>query len=244
MLVWRDIKVRYAQTLLGAVWTVFQPLAMMAVFTYAFSRLGRIVAPSGVPYPVYALAGLALWMFVSRGVFQGAQSLIFNLPLVTKTSAPRFLIPLAAVASMFLDFLIAFGLFLIFALAYGIVPTWKFVFVPPLLLVAFAFTLGISLYLAALNVRYRDVAQALPFLIQLWFFLSPVAYSLPVANQPWVTLVALNPMVGLIETFRWAVLGTARPSGLFVAALLVSAFWLAVGLMHFARVERTFADDV
>lgn len=242
-LVWRDIKVRYAQTLLGGVWTVFQPLAMMLVFTYAFSRLGQIYT-AGVPYPVFALAGLAIWTFVSRGVFQGASSLISNIGLVTKTSAPRIIIPTAAVTSMFLDFVIAFGLFVVFALAYGITPDLSYVAVVPLLLLTFLFTTGISLFLAALNVRYRDVAQALPFLIQLWFFLSPIAYTLPVKSQPWITLLALNPVAGIVETFRWAVLDTARPTGLLIAAVLVSLTWFALGLAYWARVERTFADDV
>jgi lipopolysaccharide transport system permease protein len=243
-LVWRDIKVRYAQTLLGGVWTIFQPLAMMLVFTYAFGYLAKITFPGDVPYPLFALAGLTLWTFVSRGVYQGASSFIANIGLVTKTSSPRIIIPLAAVASMFLDFVISFALFLVFSLAYGVYPTWRFVFIPFILLVTFAFTFGISLFLSALNVRYRDVAQALPFLIQLWFFLSPVAYNLPIASQPWVTLIALNPMVGLIETFRWTVLGTDRPAGLLVAAVLVSAAWVLIGLAYFAKIERTFADDV
>lgn len=242
-LVWRDIKVRYAQTFLGAAWTFFQPLAMMLVFTFAFSRLGQIFT-NDVPYPVFALSGLAVWTFVSRGVFQGSTSLVTNQPLVTKTSCPRILIPLAAVISMLLDFVISFALFVVLAAAYGLFPSWRYVFVLPLLAVTFAFTFGISLILSALNVRYRDVNQALPFLIQLWFFLSPVAYTLPITKQPWLSLVALNPLVGLIEAFRWAVLGTPRPQGLLLVAIAISIAWLLAGLTHFARVERTFADDV
>lgn len=242
-LVWRDIKVRYAQTFLGAVWTLFQPLAMMLVFTYAFSRIGDIYT-NEVPYPVFALSGLALWVFVSRAVFQGSTSLVTNQQLVTKTACPRFLLPLAGVSTMLLDFLISFVLFVMVALGYGVLPSPRLLAVVPILLVTFAFVLGISLVLASLNVRYRDVQQALPFLIQLWFFFSPVAYTLPVTTQPWVSLAGLNPLVGLIEAFRWATLGTPRPQGMLALGVLVSLTWLAAGLVYFARAERTFADDV
>src|SRR4051794_2447600 len=176
-LVWRDIKVRYAQTALGAAWMVFQPLAMMLVYTFAFSHLAKVNIP-GVPYPLFALSGLTLWIFVSRGVTLGSDSLVSNIPIVTKTSSPRLLIPLAAVVSVFVDFLIALILFLCISGVYERPPTWRFIAVPPLLVVAFALTLGISLLLSATNVRYRDVGQALPFIVQLWFFLSPVAYLL------------------------------------------------------------------
>jgi lipopolysaccharide transport system permease protein len=145
---------------------------------------------------------------------------------------------------MLLDFAITFGLFVVLSAIYGIYPTWRYIFVIPLLALTFAFTFGVALALSALNVRYRDVNQALPFLIQLWFFLSPVAYTLPITKQPWLTLIALNPLVGLIEAFRWAVLGTPRPEGLLLVAAISSIAWFAIGLTHFARVERTFADDV
>ena len=176
-LVWRDIKVRYAQTALGAAWMVFQPLAMMLVYTFAFSHLARVNVP-GTPYPLFALSGLTLWIFVSRGVTMGSDSLVQNIPIVTKTSSPRIIIPLAAVVSVFVDFLIALILFLVISGVYGRHPTWRFAFVPPLLFVTFVLALGISLFLSATNVRYRDVGQALPFIVQLWFFLSPVAYLL------------------------------------------------------------------
>lgn len=240
---WRDIKVRYAQTFLGAVWTLFQPLAMMLVFTYAFSRIGNIYT-NGVPYPVFALSGLALWIFVSRAVFQGSTSLVTNQQLVTKTSCPRILIPLSGVSTMLLDFVISSVLFVVVALGYGVDPSLRNLAVVPILLVTFAFVLGLSLVLAGLNVRYRDVQQSLPFLIQIWFFFSPVAYTLPVTSQPWISLAGLNPLVGLIEAFRWATLGTPRPHGILVLAVLVSLGWLVVGLVYFARAERTFADDV
>lgn len=242
-LVWRDIKVRYAQTALGAAWMVFQPLAMMLVYTFAFSHLARVNVP-GTPYPLFALSGLTLWIFVSRGVTLGSDSLVQNIPLVTKTSSPRVIIPLAAVVSVFVDFLIALVLFLVISGVYGRHPSWHFVFVPPLLLVTFLLALGISLFLSATNVRYRDVGQALPFIVQLWFFLSPVAYLLQTPGHSWETAIqALNPLVGLILAFRWALLGTPAPHGLLVVAVCVAIVVFIGGLLHFARLERTLADD-
>jgi len=243
-LVWRDIKVRYAQTALGAVWMVFQPLAMMLVYTFAFSHLAKVNIP-GVPYPLFALAGLTLWIFVSRGVMLGSDSLVSNLTIVTKTAAPRILIPLAAVVSVFVDFIIALALFLSIAGVYGRHPSWRFVFVPPLLLVAFVLAFGIALFLSATNVRYRDVGQALPFTVQLWFFLSPVAYLLQTPGHSWETAVqALNPLVGLILAFRWALLATPLPHGLLAVSCAISVGMLVAGLLRFARLERTLADDV
>jgi lipopolysaccharide transport system permease protein len=243
-LVWRDIKVRYAQTALGAAWMVFQPLAMMLVYTFAFSHLAKVNIP-GIPYPLFALSGLTLWIFVSRGVMLGSDSLVSNIPIVTKTSSPRLLIPLAAVVSVFVDFLIALGLFLVIAGVYGRSPSWRFLFVGPLLCVAFVLALGISLFLSATNVRYRDVGQALPFIVQLWFFLSPVAYLLQTPGHSWETAIqALNPLVGIILAFRWALLGTPPPHGLLAVAVGVSLAVLVLGVLRFARLERTIADDV
>lgn len=243
-LVWRDIKVRYAQTKLGAAWMVFQPLAMMLVYTFAFSHLAKVNVP-GTPYPLFALAGLVLWIFVSRGVQLGSESLVSNITLVTKTSCPRIIIPLAAVVSVFVDFLVALTLFLVISAAYGRFPSWHFVFVPFLLMLAFLLALGISLLLSALNVRYRDVGQALPFTLQLWFFLSPIAYLLQTPGRSWSTIIqALNPLVGLILTFRWAVLGTPAPRGLFIVAALICVGVFVLGVVQFARTERNIADDV
>jgi lipopolysaccharide transport system permease protein len=243
-LVWRDIKARYAQTALGAAWVVFQPVALMLVYTFAFSHLAKVSIPR-IPYPLFALSGLTLWIFVSRGVMLGAESLVSNIPIVTKTSSPRIIIPLSAVVSVFVDFVIALALFFVISGVYGRAPSWRIVFVPPLLLAAFALALGIALFLSATNVRYRDVGQALPFIVQLWFFLSPVAYLLQTPGHSWETVLqALNPLVGLILAFRYALLGAPAPHGVLVVALVVSFSFLAAGLLHFARLERTLADDV
>ena len=243
-LVWRDIKVRYAQTALGAAWMIFQPLAMLLVYTFAFSRIAQVVVP-GVPYAIFALAGLTLWIFVSRGVVLGAQSLLANMPLVTKTSIPRILLPAAAVVSVLADFLVAFVLYLVISIAYGTYPTWRLAFAPVLFLAAFVLTLGLALWLCAVSVRYRDVAQALPFLVQLWFFLSPIAYLLQTPGHSWETVIqALNPLVGLVLAFRWSLVAAPPPHGLLIVAIGVSIAVFIVGVMQFARTERTIADDV
>ncbi len=243
-LVWRDIKVRYAQTALGAAWMVFQPLAMMLVYTFAFSHLARVNIP-GTPYPLFALSGLTLWIFVSRATVLGSDSLVQNIPIVTKTSSPRFVIPLAAVVATCVDFLIALVLFLIISGVYGRAPSWHIVFVPLLLLAAFALTLGLAFGLSATNVRYRDVGQALPFLVQLWFFLSPVAYLLQTPGHSWETVIqAANPLVGLILALRWCLPHAPPPHGLLVVAVGVSLLVFVLGVMRFSHVERTLADDV
>jgi len=240
-LVWRDLKVRYAQTKLGAAWTVLQPLAMLLVFLLAFRKVARV--ETSVPYAVFALAGVTLWMFVSRSVLNGANSLLSNIDLLTKTSCPRLLIPVMAVLSGFVDFVVALALFLALAASFGVFPTWRFVFVPVFLLVTLVATLGISLLLAALNVRYRDVRQSLPFLIQLWLFASPIAYPLHF-HGVWSTLLSVNPMVGLVEGFRWAVAATAAPDATaLVLSIAVSVLLCALAVVHFASMERTFADE-
>jgi homopolymeric O-antigen transport system permease protein len=245
LLVWRDIKVRYAQTALGALWMVFQPLALMLVYTFAFSHLTHVHLAVDAPYPLFALSGLVLWIFVSRGVLIGAESLVQNMALVTKTSCPRILLPTAAVVSVLADFLVTVVLFFVFAGAYEILPSWHAVFVPGILALAFILTLGLTLLLSAMSVRYRDVSQALPFLIQLWFFLSPIAYQLQTPGKGWETAVqGLNPLVGLVLAMRWSLLGGSAPHGLFVVSCLGTAVIFALGVMRFARAERTIADEL
>jgi lipopolysaccharide transport system permease protein len=242
-LVWRDIKVRYAQTALGAAWMIFQPLAMMLVYTFAFSHLARVNIP-GTPYPLFALSGLTLWIFVSRGTVNGSDSLVQNIPIVTKTPSPRYLIPLAAVVATFVDFVIALVLFLAISAVYGRAPSWHILFAPFVLFVAFLLTLGLAFGLSATNVRYRDVGQALPFLVQLWFFLSPVAYLLQTPGQSWETAIqALNPLVGLILAFRWCLLSAPAPHGLLLVSVVVSLIVFIAGVLRFSHVERTLADD-
>lgn len=245
MLVWRDVKVRYAQTALGPLWIVFQPLALMLVYTFAFSYLIHVQLDVHAPYPVFALSGLTLWIFISRGVLIGSESLTQNIPLVTKTACPRILLPTAAVVSVLADFVVTLGIFVVFSAAYGRFPTWHYIAVPGLVALAFLLILGLSLFLSAASVRFRDVAQLIPFLIQLWFFLSPIAYQLHTPGASLETAVqSVNPVVGLVLAMRWALLGGPAPHGLLVASMAGIVIILVLGIMRFARAERSIADEI
>jgi lipopolysaccharide transport system permease protein len=235
-LTWRDIKVRYSQTLLGGAWAIVQPLGLMLVFTFALQRLARIET-GALAYPVFALAGLVFWTFFSKAVTQGSDSLVANAQLLTKVYCPRLLIPIATVLSGLIDFCLSLAFFLIFAGAYGYFPSWRLAVMPTALVLGLVFAIGVCLLFSAINVRYRDIRQSLPFLVLLLLFLSPIAY--PITSQP----LAVNPLVGIIELFRWSLVGGVAPTVLDLAlAMIVSVGLLAAGIAYFSRVERTFAD--
>jgi lipopolysaccharide transport system permease protein len=238
----REIKVRYAQTVLGGLWTVLQPMMFVLVFTLAFRKLGN-VQTEGISYPAFVLAGLVIWMFFSRSVTYGASSLVANVDLLTKSSAPRLVIPVAVVVIGFVDIAVVFVLALIISALFGEYPSWQLVFAPLMIVLALVWTIAVALFLSALNVRYRDVRQSLPFLIQSFMFLSPVAYPLDRLGEPLRSVLSVNPLVGIIEAFRWAMFDTAPPTMYaVVAAVVVSLVVLAGSLVYFARVERSFAD--
>lgn len=239
----RDVKVRYAQTVVGAIWVIVQPLALMAVFTLAFRKIGRVETP--IAYPVFALAGLTFWSFFARSVTIGAESLVANSQLVTKTSSPRVLIPLSGIMSGLVDFGLALAFFFMFAALYGFVPGWELLFLPLVFLVGLVVILGPVLLLAALNAQYRDVRFVLPFAVQIWLFLSPVAFPIDLLGDPWSTVAALNPLVAVIEGFRWSLVGTAPPEALEITASLgVAVIVFVAGLVYFGKTERTLADRV
>ena len=241
-LVVRDLKVRYAQTMLGWAWTFVQPIAMMLVFTLAFRKLGH-VATEGVPYPVFVFAGLTVWTFFSRAVSSGSDSLLTNAQLLTKTACPRLLMPVSAILSAFVDFLMTFALLMVFDAIYGIVPTWRVLFVIPAVFLTIALSFGMALVLSAINVQHRDIRTLLPLFLQFLLFVSPIAYSLSRLGPKWSVLVALNPLVGIVNLFRWAVQVTPPPtSGQLAVSCGVAASACAFGLVYFARIERMFAD--
>ena len=240
----RDVKVRYAQTLLGATWTLLQPLILMLVFTIAFQKIAKVDTGS-VPYPVFALAGLIFWTYFSRSVTQGADSLVSNTQLVTKTSSPRLLLTLSSISGGLLDFALGLGFFFVFAAFYGEFPGWEIVFLPVIVLFGIAVALGPVLLFASLNAQYRDVRFIIPILIQTWLFLSPIAYPMDKLGEPWATLAALNPVVGVVDGFRWSLLSTPPPSGWEVAACVgVTTVLLAVAALYFGRTERLIADRI
>jgi len=243
-LVWREIKVRYKQTALGAAWAVVQPFFTMVVFSTFFGRLGRLPSEN-LPYPLFAYCALLPWQLFAFVVAEASSSVVANQRLITKVYFPRLILPIVAVAVGVVDFGIAFAILVLMMGYYGVSPSLAMWTLPVWLLLAVAAALGAGLWLAALNVRYRDVRYTVPLLIQLWLFASPVAYPIAIVPPSWRTLYALNPMVGVIEGFRWALLGT-RGVSLPVAAVSAAAVAAAVvgGLVYFRRTERVFADLV
>jgi homopolymeric O-antigen transport system permease protein len=243
-LAWRDIKVRYKQTVLGASWAVLQPLLTMAVFSLFFGRLAKVPS-DGVPYPIFSYAALVPWTFFANGLTQSANSLVGNANLIRKIYFPRMLVPIATVLSGLVDALIAFIVLLLMMLGYGIVPTRSVVWLPALLLLALVTALGVGLWLAALNVQFRDVRYTVPFLTQFWMFATPIAYPSSLLPPKWQLLYAVNPLVGVVEGFRWALLGVDTAPGPMVAVSSAVAVLLLVGgALYFRRLERTFADVV
>jgi lipopolysaccharide transport system permease protein len=243
-LVWRDIKVRYKQTALGALWAVLQPLLLMVVFTLFIGQL-RGVGPGTVPYPVFSLAALVPWTFFANAVAGAANSVVLNSQLVSKVYFPRVLIPTAAAASYLIDLAASFVILLILMAGYGVTPSSRIVLLPIFTVYVVAVASGIGLLLAALNVKYRDVRYTVPFLIQFWLFASPVAYQFKVVGAPYRLIFALNPMVTGIDGFRSSMIGSG---GVPLNVLLVSTgsavALCAMGVLYFRRVERTFADVI
>jgi len=242
--IWRDVKVRYRQTVLGGLWAVLQPFVTMVVFTVVFGHLAN-VSSDGLPYPVFSYAALLPWTFFATGVVQAANSLVGSQNLLKKVYFPRLALPLAAVLTGLVDLAFASVVLGAMMVVYGVVPHVTVLLVVPLLLLALLTALGVGVWFAALNVRYRDIKYVVPFLIQVWLFLTPVAYPSSLIDQPWRTLSALNPMVGVVEGTRWALLGTDTAPGPLVLVSTGAAVALLVsGLFFFRHVEGTFADVV
>jgi len=243
-LAWRDIKVRYKQTALGVIWVVIQPLFAMLVFSVFFGRLAGMPS-DGVPYPVFAFCALLPWQLFAHALTESSASLVTNQNLITKVYFPRLIIPLAPVLASLLDFLIAFGLLLGMLAYYRITPTLWVWTLPLFLLLAIALAVGVGLWLAALNARYRDVRYTIPFLTQIWLFATPIAYPSSLVPEPWRAWYGLNPMAGVVDGFRWALLGTAdAPGGLMAVSAAVTLVILVSGVHYFRRTERTFADTI
>jgi homopolymeric O-antigen transport system permease protein len=243
-LVWRDIKVRYKQTALGATWAIIQPLMTMVVFSLFFGYLGKIPS-DGVPYPIFSFAALVPWTFFANGLAQSSNSIVGSSNLITKVYFPRLVVPLASVLPGIVDFGLAFAILLIMMLFYGIVPTLAVLWLPLFLLLALTTALGVGLWLSALNVEYRDVRFVVPFITQFWLFATPIAYPSSLLPEPWRTIYGLNPMVGVVEGFRWALLGTNQaPGPIILVSASAAVVILITGAFYFRRMERTFADIV
>ena len=243
-LTWRDIKVRYKQTVLGAAWAIIQPFFTMVIFSIFFGRLAQIPS-DGIPYPIFAYAALVPWTFFSNGLTQSSNSLVNSANLLKKVYFPRLVIPLSSVLSGVVDFVLAFAVLLGMMLLYGIVPTANMLWLPFLLLLAFVASLGVGLWFSAMNVQFRDVRYTIPFLTQFWLFATPIAYPSSLLSESWRIFYGLNPMVGVVEGFRWALLGTETAPGPMILVSSCAAVMILVGgAFYFRRMERTFADVV
>lgn len=241
-LTWRDIKVRYKQTLLGAAWAIIQPFFTMVVFSLFFGKLAGVPS-DGIPYPLFSFAALVPWTFFAYSLNQSANSLVGNANLIQKVYFPRLVIPVSSVLSGGVDFFLAFGVLLGMMLFYGFWPGWGILWLLPLLLLILVTALSVGLWLAALNVEYRDVRYTVPFLTQFWLFATPIAYPSSLLPEPWRTLYGINPMAGVVEGFRWILLGVPQaPGPMIFASALVSLALLVGGIFYFRRMEKTFAD--
>jgi lipopolysaccharide transport system permease protein len=236
--------VRYKQTALGAAWAIIQPLFTMVVFSVIFGRAAKMPS-DGMPYPIFSYAALVPWTFFANGLNQSSNSLVGSSNLITKVYFPRLVIPISTVISGVIDFALAFAVLLVMMFYYGITPTLNIIWLPAFLLLAVITALGVGLWLSALNVEYRDVRYVVPFLTQIWFFATPIVYPSTLLQKPWRTVYALNPMVGVIEGFRWALLGTnTKPGPLIAASALAAVVLLIGGAFYFKRMERNFADII
>lgn len=244
ILVWRDVKVRYKQTLLGAAWAMFQPLATMLIFTAVFSYAGRI-STGDWPYPVFFYTGFLPWFYVSQALSRSALSLVGEAPLIGKVYFPRLILPLSATLSPLLDLLLAFLVFLGLMVWVGAIPSWRMLTLPLFVGLAFLIALSGGIWLSALYVKYRDVGHVIPMLIQMWMFVSPIIYPISAVPEQWRSLYALNPVVSVIQGFRWALLpGFEVDFAIMGPSLFIVAAVFVVGLIYFRSMERTFADVI
>lgn len=243
-LVWRDIKVRYKQTILGLFWAILQPVMTMIVFSIFFGRLAGVPS-DGIPYPIFSYAALVPWTFFTYGLNQGANSLVSSAQMLKKIYFPRLAMPLAAVLSGLVDFGLAFVVLFLLMIGYGVTLTASALWLPAFLLLAVITTVGVCLWLSAMNVQFRDVRYVIPFLTQLWFFITPITYPSSLLDEPWRTLYSLNPMVGVVDGFRWALLGTTTlPTTALLASWSAALLLLVSGIYYFNRMEKSFADVV
>ncbi|NJN68670.1 MAG: ABC transporter permease [Chloroflexaceae bacterium] len=241
-LVWRDIKVQYKQTVLGAAWAIIQPFFSMVIFSLVFGKVAGIPSDD-IPYPVFSFAALVPWTFFANGLNKSTQSLVTGSNIVKKVYFPRLIMPISSVLSGVVDFALAFLMLLGIMAFFGIFPTANLVWLPFLLIPGISCALGVGLWLSAMNVEFRDVRYVIPFLVQAWMYASPIVYPSSMFSEPWRTLYALNPMVGVIEGFRWALLGAeTQPALLIIVSTLSSLALLVSGAIYFRRMEKNFAD--
>lgn len=243
-LIWRDLKVRYRQTVLGALWAVIQPLSMMVVFTVVFGNFAKMPS-DGLPYPIFAYVALVPWNFFAGALNRCVTSFVGSASIISKVYFPRLIVPVSATLSGFLDFAVAFVILLGMMVWFETPPSWGVLALPLFLFLALMTALGVGLWLAAFNVKYRDIGYGVPFLVQLWMYASPVAYPISVVPEKWRLLYSLNPMAGVIEGFRWGLLGKESPDfGVLAGSVAIVLALLAGGIVYFNRTERTMVDVI
>lgn len=239
---WRDIKVRYKQTVVGAGWAIIQPFVTMVVFSLFFGRLAKMPS-DGLPYPIFSFAALVPWSFFSSVMVSTSNTIIGNAGMIKKIYFPRLIFPLSSMVTAAIDFAIQFAFLLLMIFYFGLSLSWKILWLPFLLLLAMVTALGVGLWLSALNVKYRDIRQVLGFIVQIWFFATPITYASSLLPEPWKTVYGLNPMAGVVEGFRWALLATdTQPGPMIVISIFAALALFVSGLFYFKRMETTFAD--
>jgi len=241
--VWRDVKIRYKQTGLGFLWAIIQPFFLMVIFTLLFGGLAQMPS-EGIPYPLFSFAALLPWTLFAEGITRSTTSMVTNANILTKVYFPRLIMPLSGVVSPVVDFFMAFSILILMMAYYGFVPTWNIIFLPVFLLFAVITAFSVGIWLSALNVKYRDFQYTIPFMIQLWLFASPIVYPSTLLPNSLQVFYGLNPMAGVIEGFRWALLGTNPPSAIIGVSFLVVMLLLVSGIFYFKRMEIYFADVV
>jgi lipopolysaccharide transport system permease protein len=243
----RDVSVRYKQTALGTAWGLIRPLTTMLIMVVVFSNIAKLPADPGIPYPLMVLAGITIWSFFATAFTQISNSVTLNANLVTKVYFPRLIMPISSISVSFIDFLVSLGLFILVAIWYQFMPSWNLIFLPAFILLAIMAAFAFGLFFAVINVRFRDIAQLIPFIVQIGFYACPIAYSSSmVAGKSWYPIYILNPMVGIIDGFRWALLGEKsyfNPQSLIASVVIVSVF-LVISLYFFRKRENTFVDDI
>ena len=244
ILSWRDIKVRYKQTVIGAAWSIIRPLLTTIIFTIVFNRIAKVPNPSAVPYALLVFAGMVPWQFFSNALSDSSGSLIGNANLITKVYFPRMIIPASSIITSLVDLAISLVILSLLFLWYQFIPSWHLVFLPLFIALAFVCAFGMGLFLTALNIKYRDFRFIIPFIVQFGLYISPVGFNSEIINTKWKLLYSLNPMVGVIDGFRWCLLGNSMHWVSFFISALITIIFLFIGIWYFRKMERTFADNI
>jgi lipopolysaccharide transport system permease protein len=244
VLAWRDLTVRYKQTVIGVAWAVIRPLLTMIVFTVIFGRIAKLPSEGTAPYPLMVFAGMLPWTFFATGLSEASNSMVNNANLISKVYFPRLIVPTATVVVAFVDFLITFLMLVVLMAWYSFLPGWQMLFLPGFILLAFLASMGPALWITSLNVKYRDFRYVIPFIVQFGLYVSPVGFSSSVVPEEWRLLYSLNPMVGVIDGFRWCILGGQSPLYMpsLAASIVIAGFFLWFGIHRFRKTERSFAD--